>query len=196
MIDFLFAKVSQRETRFLPQRLSPPPATDIWPDDTGMSSHVAHWRACVCVSVCVCHTEKVALTKQFVSAAGFLGWDSAQSVRGSRTPTVEVLSHWTVEAGNPAGHFLNVPSWCAHVASRLVGNKGGLVNSQNRSGGEQGGSRATIFDHVCEGEANETRSKASQWLWTSTFRHLLSITKHLQCWSSQLRELTQLEDVW
>lgn len=101
--------------------------------------HLAWWhkheqsrRSLVRLCVCVCHTEKEELTKHFVSAACFLRWDSVQSVHGSRTPTVEVLCHSTVETGSPVGHFLNVPSWCAHAASGMVGNKRGLVNSQNR----------------------------------------------------------------
>lgn len=103
------------------------------------------------VSACVCHTEEVVLTKQFVSATCF--WEGKGRAGGGFSAIclrlLEADSrgfHSTVETGNPAGQ---VPSWCTHAASGMVGNKRDLstVKTAAEATGEREG-RRTIFDRV------------------------------------------------
>lgn len=78
-----------------------------------------------------------------------------------------------------------------------MGNKGRLVNSQNRSGDDRGAGEggAAIFDRVREENANESRSETIEWLEKTTVLSLVSITKRLRPRCVKFGELTELPDV-
>lgn len=117
--------------------------------------------------MCVCHTEKAVLTKQFVSTTCFRGGIlcTLSAAPGRRQSRFYITRRWRQETLQ--GKF---PLDVLTLRVRWWETKEDLstVKIRAEATGEGGGTR-TIFDLVEEEEAIESRDKTIEWLEKTTF---------------------------